>query len=50
MYWVMIKQEAATHQQALINALAGGIGMVLGLFLYSKFIKKDGSDSKMPEE
>ncbi|MGI9526309.1 MAG: hypothetical protein ACR2MS_04265 [Weeksellaceae bacterium] len=49
MYWVMIKQDAATHEQALINALAGGIGMLIGLFIYSKFIKKDGSDDKMPD-
>ncbi|MXV37549.1 hypothetical protein GO491_02480 [Flavobacteriaceae bacterium Ap0902] len=49
MYWVMIKQDGATHEQALINALAGGIGMLIGLFLYGKFLKKGGDNDKMPD-
>lgn len=45
MYWVMIKQDGATHQQALTNALGGGVGMVVGLFIYNRFLNKEGDDN-----
>jgi len=41
MYIVMINQEGATQEQAMLNAFGGSVGMVLGLFIYNKFIKKD---------
>ena len=41
MYIVMINQEGATQEQAMLNSFGGAVGMVLGLFIYNKFIKKD---------
>lgn len=37
----MIRQDGATQEQALLNAFGGGVGMVVGLFIYYKYIKKD---------
>lgn len=47
MYIVMINQEGATQKQALMNALGGGVGMVLGLFIYNKYIKKDDETDRL---
>lgn len=41
MYIVMIRQDGATQEQAWMNAFGGGVGMVIGLFIYYKYIKKD---------
>lgn len=41
LYFIMIRQEGSTQEQALLNAFGGGVGMVCGLFIYNRFIKKD---------
>lgn len=47
LYFVFSNQEGATHEQIWINSIAGGIGMVVGLILYNRFIKND--DGKGPD-
>ena len=45
MYFVLSNQEGATQEQVIINSLTGGIGMVVGLYIYNRFIKKDDGNS-----
>ncbi|MDO5656277.1 MAG: hypothetical protein Q4G27_09075 [Flavobacteriaceae bacterium] len=45
MYFVLSNQEGATQKQIIINALAGGVGMVVGLIVYNRFVKKDDGNS-----
>ena len=45
LYFVFSSQEGATTEQIWTNALAGGVGMVAGLFVYNRFIKKDDGNS-----
>ena len=41
LYFIFSNQEGANQQQVITNTLAGGIGLVVGLVVYNKFIKKD---------
>lgn len=45
LYFVFSNQEGATQEQIIINSLAGGAGMVIGLVVYNRFIKKDDGNS-----
>lgn len=49
LYFIMIRQEGSTQEQAIMNALGGGIGMVCGLFIYNKFIKKDDEPKNLDD-
>lgn len=45
LYIVFSNQEGATQEEIRMNALGGGIGMVVGLYIYNRFIKKDDGNS-----
>lgn len=41
LYLVFSNQEGATRELVLMNSFGGAVGMVIGLFVYNKFVKKD---------
>ena len=48
MYFIVMRQEGMTQQQGIINALAGGVGMLVGLLLYNRFLGKDDNNDELP--